>query len=717
MLWRFHLRPHWLVLAASVSTAVGLLGSSSSAAVPDPGASTNNDDNEAVYRDGYQGAAGYLPVFHPTPLTAAEATTARTSLYPTSGGKTPSPSNVALEFPDQFKLQIACFGRGLDPRGPYAEPPRAPYLIPGNVAAMTFGTRVLRGGGLYIATSPGGFNNTVTGTPNLNPAAGPIVTEENTAGVYEIALGSDGTCSTIRTVSGGQEKAGANGGPQPEFGDFGQNIDGLSFHDGFLYTDDFSGGPEGARSGPSFSAGRVHRVDPRTGTRVALVANLPSEGDHQNDAFVFFNEAGHTWVEFEQGTTTNSGTVDGEGLGDIPCFDVELTPAGEQFFPFTMGYKRTVHNLPGGAPLVDGSVGPNGGHIVRGTLPCSGSTMAVQADSSINADGTNSTLRLTGWGFRNPYGMVVAPKDVPGVGGELVLTNNDVDVRGQRPLANGGDDVWPFEVNGTPPRNWGWPNQINFSSSADPQFGLGNNQLAGDAGAFTENQARRPATQPAQAIVGEAAIFNYLEDSAGHLFREGDVVNQEIDAEFVPGVSLATVDISADGIDVSSNAGFGGNELLHNFFFAGFGNLEFPLGSVPAARVGKDVRRLKVETTSTGAYVGTVQKVFAHNKTQPGGWKNLNTGGFLGPLDLKFSPSGTSMWLVDFGGFFTKDSGAVGGYRCDPAPGDCANGANDHPDAKVPGSQYGISIEQGAGTSMLWHFMPHNAPPPSAADD
>jgi hypothetical protein len=702
----FQSRPHWLALAASVSVAVGLLGSSTSASVPDSGASINNDDNEAVYRDGYDGAAGYLPVFHPTPLTAAQATQARTSLYPSTGGTKPDPSNVALEFPDQFKLQIACFGRGLDPRGPYAQPPKAPYLIPGNVAAIAFGTKVLSGGGLYIATAPEGFNNTVTGPVNLNPALGPIVTPENTTGVYEVAIGKDGTCTGIRTVSGGEAKAGFNGGPHPEFGDFGANIDGLNFNDGFLYVDDFTGGPEGAHSGPNFSAGRIHRVDPKTGERVALIGNLPSEGDHQNDAFVFFKEDGHTWVEFEQGTTTNSGTVDGEGAGDIPCFDVELTPAGERFFPFTMGYKRSVKNLPGGAPLVDGTIGPNGGHIVRGTLPCSGSTLAIRADAPINADGTNSTLRLTGWGFRNPYGMVIAPKDVPAVGGELVLTNNDVDVRGQRPLANGSDDVWPFEANGKPPRNWGWPNQINFFASADPQFGLGNNQLAGDAGAFTGNQGRRSATQPAQAIVGQAAIFNYLENSSGHLFREGDVVDETIDAEFVPGISLATVDISADGIDVSTNKKFGGNELVNNFFFAGFGNLEFPLGSVPAARVGKDVRRLKVETTSSGAYIGTVQKVFAHNKKQPGGWPNLNTGGFLGPLDLRFAPSGRSMWLADFGGFFTKDSGAVGGFRCDPAPGDCANGAKQFAGSAVPGSQYGIAIEQGAGTSMLWHFVP-----------
>ena len=64
------------------------------------------------------------------------------------------------------------------------------------------------------------------------------------------------------------------------------------------------------------------------------------------------------------------------------------------------------------------------------------------------------------------------------------------------------------------------------------------------------------------------------------------------------------------------------------------------------------------------------------------------------------------MWLADFGGFFTKDSGAVGGFRCDPPPGDCANGARQFPGSGVTGAQYGIGIEQGAGTSMLWHFIP-----------
>jgi len=199
-------------------------------------------------------------------------------------------------------------------------------------------------------------------------------------------------------------------------------------------------------------------------------------------------------------------------------------------------------------------------------------------------------------------------------------------------------------------RNWGWPNQINFFSSADPQFGLGNNTLAG--GAYTGNQARRGATQPAQAIIGQAPIFNYLEDNAGHLFREGNVVKETIDAEFVPGISLATVDISADGIDFSTNPAFGD---VNNFFVAGFGNLEFPLGSAPEGMIGRDIRRYRVVTTADNSYVGTGQTDCAKNTVQPGGQPNSNTGGFLGPRDLRFDPSGQTLWLVDFGGYMTID--------------------------------------------------------------
>jgi hypothetical protein len=52
-------------------------------------------------------------------------------------------------------------------------------------------------------------------------------------------------------------------------------------------------------------------------------------------------------------------------------------------------------------------------------------------------------------------------------------------------------------------------------------------------------------------------------------------------------------------------------------------------------------------------------------------------------------------------GFFTIDSGAVGGFRCDP--GACANGAATY-GGGTPRSKYSITIEQAAGTSLIWSF-------------
>jgi hypothetical protein len=117
---------------------------------------------------------------------------------------------IGMLAPLTSKLGIACYGRGFDPRGPYAEPPQAPFLLPGNVAAMTFGDAEIERGGLYIATSPTGFNDTVKGPHNTNPAAGPIVTAENTTGIYEVGLGENGKCEQLRLVSGGPSKAGSN---------------------------------------------------------------------------------------------------------------------------------------------------------------------------------------------------------------------------------------------------------------------------------------------------------------------------------------------------------------------------------------------------------------------------------------------------------------------------------------------------------------------------
>jgi hypothetical protein len=69
--------------------------------------------------------------------------------------------------------------------------------------------------------------------------------------------------------------------------------------------------------------------------------------------------------------------------------------------------------------------------------------------------------------------------------------------------------------------------------------------------------------------------------------------------------------------------------------------------------------------------------------------------------------------MADFGAFFTIDSGAVGGFRCDPGPGNCAGGATTFGGA-TPRSQYFITLEQVAGTSVIWAFKAINGGIPEA---
>jgi len=56
---------------------------------------------ENQYQDGFKGATGYLPVFHPTPLTAAETTSARAAIYRTTPDPLISSVNVATRRPSR----------------------------------------------------------------------------------------------------------------------------------------------------------------------------------------------------------------------------------------------------------------------------------------------------------------------------------------------------------------------------------------------------------------------------------------------------------------------------------------------------------------------------------------------------------------------------------------------------------------------------------------
>jgi len=220
-------------------------------------------------------------------------------------------------------------------------------------------------------------------------------------------------------------------------------------------------------------------------------------------------------------------------------------------------------------------------------------------------------------------------KDVPGVGGELVLTNNDVDVRGQRPLANGSDDVWPFEANGVP-RATGLAESNHFFSSAD-RNSVGKQSVSRRRWVYTGNQAKRAANQPARrSSARRQSSITWKTPPVTSSVKATSCLKRSIPSScrYFPGYRRHL----RDGIDVSRNKAFGGAELLHNFFFAGFGNLEFPLGSVPA---GWLARRTAAQSRDDEHRCVRRDRAegFRHKQGPAWRWPNLNTGGFLGPLD------------------------------------------------------------------------------------
>jgi glucose/arabinose dehydrogenase len=195
--------------------------------------------------------------------------------------------------------------------------------------------------------------------------------------------------------------------------------------------------------GGQLEGGRILRIG-RDGGISTLIDHLPGRGDHHTDGPAIGPDGK---IYFGQGTATNSGVVgeDNAKFGwlkrfpqfhDIPCRDVIL--AGRN-------YESADILHPGSAARVTtGAYSPLGtataaGQIVKGSLPCSGAVMRIDADGG--------GLELVAWGFRNPFGLAFAPN------GQLFITDNGYDDRGSRPIWGAGDILWRV----VPGAWYGWP--------------------------------------------------------------------------------------------------------------------------------------------------------------------------------------------------------------------------------------------------------------------
>lgn len=330
--------------------------------------------------------------------------------------------------------------------------------------------------------------------------------------------------------------------------------------------------------GGELEGGRILRVTP-DGKVTVLVDGLPSIGDHHTNGPAIGPDGS---IYFGQGTATNSAVVgpDNAEFGWLkrnPKFhDIPC-----ESVTLTGRNYESDNALKGSAgEVMTGAYSPYGtpttpGQVIEGRVPCNGAIMKVSPGGG--------KPELVAWGLRNPFGLTFS-RD-----GQLYVTDNSYDERGSRPVWGTGDLLYAVK-----PGTWyGWP---DFHGTTP----LDRHEPPGDPKPAALLQ-KYPGTPPKP-----AAIF--------------------------------PVHASADGLDVSHNAGFGHEGQI---FVALFGDM--------APGAGKVLRPVGFKVVRVDPATGVIED-FAVNKGDTNGpASRLRTGGLERPVAVRFSPDGSALYVVDFG--------------------------------------------------------------------
>lgn len=195
-------------------------------------------------------------------------------------------------------------------------------------------------------------------------------------------------------------------------------------------------------------------------------------------------------------------------------------------------------------------------------------------------------LELVAWGFRNPFGLAFDPTR-----GSIFVTDNGFDERGSRPVFGAADVLWKLD-----PGTWyGWPDYAEA----------------------------RPVTMGRYAEAG------------GH--PHGFVLASHPGAPPAPAAYL-DVHASADGLDFSTNPAFG---HVGQAFIAMFGDMAPFVGKV-LTPVGFKVVRVDPDT-------GVIDEFMRNHSSHSGPASRKHTDGLERPIAARFDPTGTALYVVDFG--------------------------------------------------------------------
>lgn len=199
---------------------------------------------------------------------------------------------------------------------------------------------------------------------------------------------------------------------------------------------------------------------------------------------------------------------------------------------------------------------------------------------------------LVAWGLRNVWGLAFAPD------GRLYATENQADVRGSRPIFGTADLLWRIEEGAW----YGWPDFWAGRPLSDPNW-----------------------FAPPDGVAPELLL-------AEHPERESRPA------------ALLAVHSSSNGIAFSRSPAFG---HVGQAFVAQFGDIS-PKSGKSLAPVGFKVVRVDVET-------GVIHElaVNAGETNGPASW--LESGGLERPVNVRFSPDGRILYVVDFGVLTTTE--------------------------------------------------------------
>ncbi|HJU05642.1 MAG TPA: hypothetical protein VJ692_10875 [Nitrospiraceae bacterium] len=325
------------------------------------------------------------------------------------------------------------------------------------------------------------------------------------------------------------------------------------------------------------------------------------------------------WLYFGVGTFTNAG-VAGED-------NVKFGWLGR--FPYhhdipCRDVTLTGENFRSGNPLTpnDDDTMLTGAFVPLGTTTSQGQKIRGQTPCSgaiMRVRPNGDEPELLAWGFRNPFGLAFSPD------GRLFVTDNSYDDRGSRPVHGTGDLLWEVRSG-----HWyGWP---DFHGT----------RLLNDGDHFVPPGKPRPGL--------------LLSKHPG-----------------IPPSPVAVLDVhsSSDGFDFSRNPAFG---HVGQAFIAQFGD-QSPTSGKVLAPVGFKVVRVDVRT-------GVIEEFAANKGRQNGPASKIGGGGFERPIAARFDPTGSALYVVDFGVMTLGQGGKV----------------------RQPWTSSQVAAEPRKGTGVLWRI-------------